>query len=116
MVETFPNYPVHYGTSVKTEIKILKADFGDGYTQRAADGLNNIKESWDVEWKNIDKDTAFEIVNFIKARKGYQGFFWTPPGFDVARIWSCKEFGGPTPVPGSFLYDVRATFIEEFDL
>jgi phage-related protein len=113
---TFPNHPVHYGSKPKTEMKVLEADFGDGYTQRVADGLNSIKETWTVDWKNIEKVDAFEIVNFLKARKGFEAFYWTPPGELSARLWTCKTFDGPTPTEGNYLYNVGATFREEFDI
>jgi len=116
MVETFPNYPAHYGTSVKTDLKVLEAEFGDGYTQRAADGINHIRETWDVQWNNLDKVDAFIIIDFLKARGGWDAFYWTPPRQDVAKIWTCKQWTGPTPTPGDNLYNVKAVFREEFDL
>ncbi|MGI0119683.1 phage tail protein [Zooshikella sp. RANM57] len=114
-METLPDIPVSYGSSASTEFRVLEANFGDGYTQRAADGINNIRDTWSVTWENRDTADIFTLVKFLKARGGFQAFYWTPPGEVEPRKWICKAFDGPTPA-GPDTYTLEASFKEVFEL
>jgi len=51
-LQTFtPPIQPSVGATNKPKVKILKADFGDGYTQAAADGTNNIRAEFSLTWK-----------------------------------------------------------------
>lgn len=67
------------GYSKKSEPKVNRIQFGDGYTQRVAAGINNLKESWSLSWTNIPTDAALAIVSFLEARAGVEYFLWIPP-------------------------------------
>lgn len=57
-----------------------KLQFGNGYSQRAGDGINNIEEKWGLVFSvrsNLDAD---KISDFLEARGGHEAFNWTPPG------------------------------------
>ena len=44
---------------------VRTAQFGDGYQQRVADGLNSIAESYSVSFANRGKSVADDIISFI---------------------------------------------------
>lgn len=102
-------------TSVKNiEARVLKNEFGDGYSQRAADGRNNIVSTWEVIWNGITYTDANTLEAFFNARAGYESFTWTPyRGGEVkkfiVRKWS-RAFLGPE------IETIKATFEEVFDL
>jgi phage-related protein len=97
--------------AVKT--RILTADFGDGYSQRAADGLNNVRHVWSLTWKNLSDEDADTIEAFFVARRGYQAFLWAAPGAEQATyICSGWERGWITAGSDS----LSATFEQVFDL
>ena len=102
------------GSSVSSEARVLKATFGDGYAQRAADGINTITDQYQLTWENIDRSEALIIINFLRSMGGYQSFYWTPPGESVARLWTCDKWQRNN-VSG-VLDTVNATFTECFDL
>lgn len=58
--------------------KTAQAQFGDGYTQRAANGLNNRQESWPLVFTN-SKATILSISKFLDEHGGYLSFYWTSP-------------------------------------
>ena len=58
---------------------ILVAQFGDGYQQRIASGLNSIKESFTVTFNNRPKAEADDIEAFFRAKKGVTAFNFTYP-------------------------------------
>lgn len=108
-------YTPSFGSRPSVETKVLKADFGDGYTQRAANGINSVIDKWELNWKNLESDYAIRIDNFFREKKGYISFLWTPPGETTAKIWSCPKFSGLIPVRGNKIYNYNASLKQEFD-
>ena len=65
-----PPYAPIPGTEDKPEYKILQADFGDGYTQSTADGLNNVRRVLTVAWDGLTVAEANAIINFFVDQTG----------------------------------------------
>ena len=84
-----PRPPSVEAARQETTYRVLRTDFGDGYSQRAADGLNSIQKEWTLEWANLTNEEADEIVNFFEGRLGADAFFWTPPKATVTQTWIC---------------------------
>lgn len=80
------------GTLKTVEPKILKSDFGDGYTATTPDGLNHIRRRCEVQWINIHKLNADTIEAFLEARGGSEPFLWTAPDDDTERRWRCERW------------------------
>lgn len=113
-MDSLPNIPISYGTAGKTECRILENDYGDGYNQRAADGLNSVVATWDVVWEDVSVNDIDTLEAFFEAKKGYIAFLWTPPRRSVAKKWICKEWS--RDIQGLKTDRLRATFIQEFNL
>ena len=62
------------GFSRSNEPRVFIAEFGDGYEQRLANGINNIKQSFDVNFANRPKDEIDDIVAFFESKKGATAF------------------------------------------
>lgn len=58
--------------------RVRTAQFGDGYKQTVADGINNKTQSWPLSF-NGKSSKITPIRDFLDARMGYQSFYWTPP-------------------------------------
>lgn len=88
------------------------AKFGDGYEQRAEDGINSLPEIWDVAFTNRDKTEADAIDAFFKARKGVTYFQWTTPtgvsGNFICRTWNYRRVN-------AILATVSGRFEQVFD-
>jgi phage-related protein len=109
-----PPVPPTVGTSLTMRPRVRVAQFGDGYSQRTADGLNAQPQVWSVSWSPVTQANADTITDFLAARGGVQAFRWTPPGHTTQRVFICREW---TVEPrGAQLVDVSATFVEVFDL
>jgi phage-related protein len=90
--------------------RVLKAQFGDGYAQTGADGINNETQSWPLVFRGLDSKIS-AIRDFIRARQGYQSFFWTPP-LGVQGYYKCT---GHTIRPlGGGKSELTATFEQSF--
>lgn len=107
-MSTFTDTPASASLTVKPRIRT--AQFGDGYEQRLADGINNAPRSWALTFARSNAE-ADVILAFFEARNGDEAFDWTPPygaaGKFVARDWSVQLIG---PVAKS----ITTTFDEVF--
>lgn len=102
-----------YGARKKSPVRVLKTDFGDGYRQRTADGLNTIKEKWDLEF--VQSDTNIDTIEaFLIARGGWESFDWTPLGELVSKKWTCSEWNRDKT--SHEVDTLTCTFEREFDL
>lgn len=102
-----------YGARKKVPVRVLKTDFGDGYRQRTADGLNTIKETWDLEF--VQSDTNIDTIEaFLVSKGGYIAFTWLPLGELVEKKFTCSDW---TRHKTSHDVDtLNCTFVREFDL
>lgn len=80
-----PNMIADNGAAKRRVPRLIEAQFGDGYGQRAADGLNHWIDEWDVSWiplNSTDKDT---VVSALDASGGWDYLTWTPPGESTSK-------------------------------
>lgn len=116
---TLPSIDTTYQISKKTDTRILETNFGDGYTQRALDGINSIVDKWSLSWTVTSTD-ADTLTDFFEARGGYESFDWTPHGETVSKKWTCKSWSknptGGKDSTGNEIWDISASFKQEFDL
>lgn len=88
---TFSYTPSYPAQAVRTP-KTTNSVFGDGYEQRAEDGINSLPEAWDLQFLSRDQAEGDAIDAFFAARKGVTYFQWTTPkgyaGNFICRTWT----------------------------
>jgi phage-related protein len=93
-----------------TTLRVLTAQFGDGYKQTAADGLNNKVQSWPLTFTGTSAKLT-PIRDFLDARGGYQSFLWTPPlgtqALFKSATYAMRHLGGDA-------YEISTTFEQSF--
>ncbi len=114
MADTLPDIPASYTTAGKTNLKILEAGFGDGYNQRAADGLNSVQDSWSILWRARADADIKTLTDFFRDKKGYEAFEWQAPGDTTIKLWTCQDYT-KTPITAGYS-TLKATFKQEFDI
>lgn len=77
MTDTFP-YKVTAEASGQSKYIVNKTQYGDGYAQSSARGLNNKVQSWTVTAVGTQAEMR-EIADWLDAKMGAESFFWTPP-------------------------------------
>ena len=102
------------GSSVEVEPKVLLAQFGDGYNQRAADGINNILHKATLTWEVLTRSEAGALMNFFRERAGWKPISWQMPGDTESRKWLCTKWN--RTYAEANLDTVTATFAEVVDL
>lgn len=94
------------GGTIKPQIKILKAEFGDGYSQPTPAGLNHIRKIIDLRWEALTEAQKTYIENFFETHGGYKTFLYQPFGFAAPLKWTCSEWsispGAPWSVSAKF--------------
>lgn len=71
--------------------RVLSAKYGDGYEQRAADGLNTDPMAFNLQFNVRSDAEAAAIINFFKDRGGVSYFTWTPPGLSQTKF-ICRKY------------------------
>lgn len=92
------------------KFRVLAAQFGDGYVQTAADGINNRSESWPLEFVGASAQVS-PIKAFLDRHAGHKAFLWTPPlgdpGYYRAAKYGLVAMGGD-------MYSLSVTFDQVF--
>jgi phage-related protein len=114
MTATFaPPVAPGYASQRQIQARVLRADFGDGYSLRAGDGLNSVKRVWSLTWPVLRIAEADVIEAFLTARGGVQPFWWTAPD-EGPRQFICPGWSRQKSAAG--IDGLTATFEEVFDL
>jgi phage-related protein len=77
---TLPAIDLSYGTDLTHKYKRKRKQLGGGYSLRAKDGTNNVKQEWRLVWENISEANKTTLETFFNSRGGVTAFEWTPYG------------------------------------
>lgn len=83
-----------------------KAQFGDGYEQVSANGLNPRSQEWSLEFTG-NALYIQGIKSFLNQHKGYQAFQWSPP-LEEAGLYRSEEYA--VTALGNEMYNLAVTF------
>lgn len=103
-----------YGISLSKKYRYLEANFGDGYSQRAGDGLNTISEEWRMVWDIITSSEKNILIDFFDQQQGYLNFNFTAPGDSVSKKWIANT-PSVTPINATY-YKVECVFQRVYDI
>jgi phage-related protein len=70
--------------------KVLTANFGDNYSQTAADGINSQADKLDLSWENLTMPEFAAIWAFLKAQGGTAPFYFQVVGTPYWQKWKCN--------------------------
>ena len=65
------------GMTRSHEPVIFKAEFGDGYQLRIANGINNLKQEFSVSFATREKAEIDDIIGFFESTNGVTAFDFT---------------------------------------
>lgn len=100
------------GTRKARDMKILEAEFGDGYSQPTPDGSNHMRRTLSLTWDGLTEAQAGEITTFLSEHAGTEPFFYTPAGDTVPTKWTCSTWD--EVIEG--VWKVSAEFKQSFTL
>jgi phage-related protein len=102
-----------FNSSCEVEPAVLRAPFGDGYSQRTPDGINTTKERWTWKWSLLEP-TYSSLIAQLKAAKGVTTIQWHPANESTDRDFTVVRWSA-TPLHDAG-GEVSAEGIEEYDL
>ncbi|WP_186019671.1 phage tail protein [Burkholderia gladioli] len=111
MADTFEWVPTVANMSGTDTAAVSKAQFGDGYAQRLADGINSVSASFDLQFMG-DSAKISAIRAFLVERGGATSFYWTPPLEPAPLLFVCETWSRPTK--DGNVYTMTATFEQTF--
>lgn len=86
----FVYHPAYMAQVARTP-RVILAQFGDGYEQRTADGINAMPRKWSLSFQAVTA-TITAIDSFLATKAGVTAFTWTPSGESellvVCRSWT----------------------------
>jgi len=101
-----------YGAQADVTPSVSVSQFGDGYQQRQAKGINSIAEAWSLTFANREADESTEILAFFTARGGVEAFEWTTPeNNDIVVV--CAKWQKIPQKAGR--WSINATFQQVFE-
>ena len=105
---------ISQASSAGTDFKTDEMQYGNGYTQRAKSGINNVVDKWSVAWENIVLSDVTTIVSALNAAGGVDYFTWTPPGESTAKKFVVTDYA--RRASSGNVYSVTANLKQVFDL
>ncbi|VUD48411.1 hypothetical protein TDB9533_01228 [Thalassocella blandensis] len=112
-MRNFPNYLPKYGARPDVQFRTLTSSFGDGYSQRGKDGINNRLNSWPLTFELRTED-MLNLQTFLDDHQGVEAFLWAPPDESEGK-WVCKGYTGPADLAPGWL-SLTTMFERVFDL
>jgi phage-related protein len=110
------SYIPERGAALEETPSVKPLKFGDGYEQREVEGINPIKQVWDLRFDTRLLAEANAIVAFFRARvsitAGQEAFDWTAPDGSVIKA-VCRSWK-KTMVNGVYA-SVSARFEQVFE-
>ena len=113
---SFSTLPINpsYESNFKYAAQVWENQFGDGYSQTAKKGINNVIASLDLSWKALVTADKATLHSFFFDLGGSTPFYYTPYGESTALLWKCASWG-VQPVSKT-VFKVTATLEQSFDL
>lgn len=100
------------GTSFSTAQSILEVQYGDGYGQRAEDGLNALRKQGVLSWIPLSQSERDDVQTHWAAFGVVQTFSWAAPN-DIERRWRYTDGINETNSGDKYILSVSVR--EEFE-
>lgn len=99
-----------YSSSQKKTFRTLRADFGDGYSLKVADGIKTERQVWSLSWGNLTNAQATTITDFFDTQGEHIPFTWVTPYGETKRFYIS---GGYTKTPVNYNASDLSVMFEE---
>lgn len=104
-------WPCSYNQSTSISPRVLTIRYGDGYTQRIPDGINNNLLNLELSFDGRDEQETLAIIHFLNVRRASEAFLYTPPApFATERLFVCKKISSTVIFRDNF--NIKVSFEE----
>ena len=98
------------GGTRKPVVNVLKAQFGDGYSQSRPRGLNHIRRTVTLRWDGLGTEEMQALDGFFTRHGGYVPFLYQPYGFAETARWVCGSWESENGPPWRFVAELEEDF------
>jgi phage-related protein len=105
-------YTPSFSADLEERPIVQRIQFGDGYEQRVAFGINTQPKNWSLQFNNRTDTERDNILTFLRARGAVESFDWTDPN-GYAGKWICSEW--QTSQVSCNFNNITATFRQVFE-
>lgn len=106
---------ISQASQMSKEYAVDEIKYGNGYSQRAKSGINNITEKWSLSWDAISASDFATLVTAFDTAAGVDTFLWTPIGSSTQKKFIVSQLSNMSPKSGSY-YSVSVTLEQRYDL
>ena len=100
MADTFNPVPKPSpGSTFEREYRAQVAQYGDGYEQRVADGIQTRRLKGTLEWPVLGETERDTLVAWFDAHPSWVSWLWTIPGESTPRLWRVETISENTTGP-----------------
>jgi phage-related protein len=105
-----------YATQSSVSIKIKNIQYGNGYEQRARDGINNVQKRYKLAFENITQSQLTTIRDFVITNAGVEAFYYSVPGLDATL--TLYRTNGDTEIQNmaNNIYSISFEIMQVFDI
>lgn len=96
------------------DYRVIEVKYGNGYSQRARDGVNSVVDAWSIEYANISYADLTTIYAAFDLAAGVDYFTWQAPGDTSTKKWVVAKCSKAAMSGG--VYSVTAELKQVFDL
>jgi phage-related protein len=104
-----------YTIGKQTKSRILMSQFGDGYSQRAPDGLNARVDTWTIAWIPLNASDRSIVINALNAAGSFDAITWIPYGETALKKFIVTTDGYTLRFEGGYTH-ITCNLIQVFDL
>lgn len=112
---TLPDIGVDFGFTQQMNSSVITTEFGDGYNQRAVDGINETRYTYNLSWTNIDTDRMRILRDFFLGTKCVTAFSWTPPDLETELLFTLTPNTLSIVPVVHGIWNITATIAQVFD-
>jgi len=95
--------------------RVTVQNFGNGVEQRSIDGLNALRDTWNLLWENINGTDLATLTGFFDGLLGTTYFLWQAPMDSTVKHWVQSEKYTISVQPGD-IYTFSCPIRQVFDL
>ena len=115
-MSALPSTPIPSQSSVKTvDYRVTRVAFGNGYEQRAPDGLNAKRDAWTLVYENLTSTQLSTMTAFFDGLAGATYFTWAAYGDSSSKNWITKGTYSLS-VSGGNVFTLSVPIEQVFDL
>lgn len=98
----------------KIKYRTLMTQYGDGYSQRARDGINDAITMWEIQYENVSSADRVTIQAFVAGVGNTDWFTYTAPGDTEKKFVITSEVS--EQVKAGDVYSISFSIQQVFDL